>query len=62
MGKVTIPPNHEIPSEGELVEVLYLYAYKGGAVFQPVYKGKRPDSDLSDATIKQIVYKAEVEA
>lgn len=61
MGKVTIPPNHEVPSEGELVEVRYLYAYKGGAVFQPVYLGKRPDSDLTDATIKQIVYKAEVE-
>ena len=61
MGKVTIPPNHDIPSEGELVEVRYLYAYKGGAVFQPVYLGKRPDSDLTDATIKQIVYKAEVE-
>lgn len=61
MGKVTIPPNHEIPNEGELVEVRYLYAYKGGAIFQPVYLGKRPDSDLTDATIAQIVYKAENE-
>lgn len=57
MGKVTIPPNHEIPNEGELVEVRYLYAYKGGAVFQPTYLGVRNDSDLTDATMKQIVYK-----
>lgn len=57
MGKVTIPPNHEIPNEGELVEVRYLYAYKGGCVFQPTYLGKRNDSDLTDATMKQIVYK-----
>lgn len=57
MGKVTIPPNHEVPKEGELVEVRYLYAYKGGAIFQPMYKGKRNDSDLTDATVAQIIYK-----
>jgi bifunctional non-homologous end joining protein LigD len=57
MGKVTIPPNHDVPNKGELVEVRYLYAYKGGAVFQPTYLGKRNDSDLTDATMKQIVYK-----
>jgi bifunctional non-homologous end joining protein LigD len=59
MGKCTIPPNKEIPKEGQLVEVQYLYAYKGGAIFQPVYIGERTDSDLTDATIKQLVYKAE---
>lgn len=57
MGKVTIPPNHDVPAIGELIEVRYLYAYRGGAVFQPTYLGKRPDSDLTDATIKQIIYK-----
>lgn len=61
MGKVTIPPNHDIPNVGELVEVQYLYCYKNGCVFQPVYKGKRTDSDLTDATISQIVYKNEIE-
>jgi bifunctional non-homologous end joining protein LigD len=59
MGKVTIPPNYEIPNVGDLVEVRYLYAYKRGAVFQPVYLGKRPDSDLTDATMTQIIYKAD---
>ena len=59
MGKVTIPPNKEIPNIGEFVEVRYLYAYKGGAVYQPVYLGTRPDSDMSDINIKQIVHKAE---
>lgn len=61
MGKCTIPPNFDIPNEGDLVEVRYLYAYKGGAVFQPVYLGKRNDSDLTDATMKQIVFKQEGE-
>ena len=59
IGKVTIPPNHKIPNIGDLVEVQYLYAYRGGAIFQPVYKGRRVDSDLTDATIKQIIFKAE---
>ena len=59
MGKVSVPVNHELPNIGELVEVQYLYAYKGGAIFQPVYKGKREDSDLTDATMTQIVYKAD---
>jgi bifunctional non-homologous end joining protein LigD len=59
MGKVTIPPNKEIPNVGDLVEVRYLYAYKGGAVYQPTYIWKREDSDLTDATIDQIIYKAE---
>lgn len=59
MGKVTISPNFDIPHIGELIEVRYLYAYRGGAVFQPTYLGKRPDSDLTDATMKQIIYKAD---
>ena len=59
MGKVTIPPNKEIPNVGDLVEVRYLYAYKDGAVYQPTYIWKREDSDLTDANIDQIIYKAE---
>ena len=42
-GNVTIPPNHDIPQSGDVVEVRYLYAYKGGSLFQPVYLGKRTD-------------------
>ncbi|MDP2692742.1 MAG: hypothetical protein Q8O88_03840 [bacterium] len=61
VGKVTIPPNKEIPQQGDLVEVRYLYAYKGGAIFQSVYKDKRTDCDLTDATTKQLKYKKEVE-
>ena len=59
MGKVTIPPNKDIPNVGDLVEVRYLYAYRGGAVYQPTYIWKREDSDLTDATTSQIIYKAE---
>lgn len=57
MGKVTIPANHNIPNVGDFVEVRYLYAFRGGAIFQPVYLGLRNDADFSDATTKQIIYK-----
>lgn len=57
VGKVTIPPNHEVPKEGSLVEVEYLYAHRGGAIFQPVYLGVRSDLDESDAVMAQLVYK-----
>ena len=59
MGKATIPPNYDVPAIGDLVEVRYLYAYRGGAIYQPVYLGKRNDSDLTDATMNQIVFKAD---
>lgn len=59
MGKVTVPTNYDMPKVGDFVEVRYLYAYKGGAIFQSVYLGKREDCDLSDATMKQIIYKSE---
>ena len=58
MGKVTIPPNKNIPNIGDLVEVRYLYAYKGGAIFQPTYIGVRTDLDLDAANMSQIIYKA----
>jgi bifunctional non-homologous end joining protein LigD len=58
MGKVTIPPNHAVPNIGDLVEVRYLYAYKGGAIFQPTYIGVRTDLDIDAANMKQIIYKA----
>jgi bifunctional non-homologous end joining protein LigD len=62
VGNVTIPTNHEIPEVGTLVDVNYLYAYDGGALFQPVYRGPRDDLDESAATVDQLVFKAEAAA
>lgn len=59
MGKVTIPPNHNVPDIGDIIECRYLYAYKGGAIYQPTYLGVRKDMDSEDATLDQIVYKEE---
>ena len=50
IGNVTIPANFSIPKTGELVEIRYLYAYKGGSLYQPVYLGVRDDLDNADTT------------
>jgi len=57
VGKCTIPANQDMPNQGELIEVDYLYAIKDGALFQPIYKGKRSDLDESAAIISQLKYK-----
>lgn len=57
VGNCSIPANHDLPEIGSLIEVQYLYAYEGGSIYQPVYKGQRNDLDLSDASISQLKYK-----
>jgi bifunctional non-homologous end joining protein LigD len=57
VGNCTIPPNYAIPSSGDLVEIKYLYAYRGGSLYQPQYKGLRTDIELADAVLSQLKYK-----
>ena len=59
VGNVTIPPNHDIPVAGDIIEVEYLYAYKGGSIFQPVYRGKRMDLELRACFTGQLKYMPE---
>jgi len=49
VGNVTIPPNKNIPTVGQFVEVRYLYAYpNGGSLYQPTYKDVRTDKQNAD--------------
>lgn len=59
LGKVTIPPNYEIPEVGAVVEVIYMHCFTGGALYQSKYKGVRTDQDLSDCVLSQIKFKPE---
>lgn len=59
VGNVTIPPNYPIPAPGNIVEVEYLYAYRGGSLYQPVYRGIRADLDINACTFSQLKYKPE---
>ena len=62
-GNVTIPPNQPVPTPGDIVEVRYLYAFpESGAVYQPVYRGRRTDLSRSDCTRDQLKFKPELAA
>jgi len=58
LGSVKIPTNHEIPEKGALVEVEYLYAFRGGSLFQAQYRGARKDLERSAASVQQLHYKS----
>jgi bifunctional non-homologous end joining protein LigD len=61
-GNVTIPINFEIPKEGSVVEVRYLYARKqSGSLYQPTYLGERSDISSEDCQQSQLKYKADDE-
>lgn len=54
VGNVTVPPNLDVPSLNDLVEVEYLYKYEGGSLFQPVLKGVRDDVLREECTLAQV--------
>ena len=59
-GNVTIPPNHIVPTTGQVVECRYLYAFQSsGSIYQPVYLGSRDDIRADECTTAQLKYKAE---
>ena len=58
VGNCTIPPNKDIPEADSVVEIKYLYAYKGGSLYQPSYLGVRDDVDADECTEDQLKYKA----
>ena len=59
VGNVTVPANQPIPKVGDFVEVRYLYAYRGGSLFQPTLLGIRTDATKDDCALEQLKYKAE---
>lgn len=54
LGNVTIPANQPSPTEGDLLEVQYLYYNPGGAFEQPVSLGIRQDILRSECTFAQV--------
>jgi bifunctional non-homologous end joining protein LigD len=58
-GNVTIPPNHDVPPIGAVVECRYLYAFpESGVIYQPVYLGQREDIRAEECVVSQLKYKA----
>jgi len=61
MGNVTIPPNHDVPAAGAVIEVKYLYINGAeGSLYQPVYLGVRKDIVPEECTpsSQNLKYKA----
>jgi bifunctional non-homologous end joining protein LigD len=59
-GNVAIPPNHEVPNVGSVVEVKYLYAIPAsGCLYQPVYLGTRTDVANHECVVSQLKFKGE---
>jgi bifunctional non-homologous end joining protein LigD len=62
IGNVTIPANHEVPKVGAVVEVRYLYFFRGGSLYQPTYLGERDDVAASECTVEKQNLKVKAEA
>ena len=58
IGNVTISPNHQVPNVGEFVEIRYLYAHKGGSLYQPQFIRIRDDIDCADS-LADLKFKSE---
>lgn len=50
-----------VPNPGDIVEIKYLYCYRGGKVIQPVFLSIRDDVNKEDCNMKQLKYKVEKE-
>lgn len=59
VGNVTISVNKNVPKEGEIIEVRYLYAYQNGSLYQPTFLMVRDDIDRSECVLGQLKYKNE---
>lgn len=59
VGNCTVPANKSTPAIGSLVEIRYLYAHKGGSLFQPVFQGQRDDVSRDECTLASLHYKPE---
>jgi bifunctional non-homologous end joining protein LigD len=47
------------PPIGSVADIKYLYAYPGGCLYQPSFKGIRDDVDPEECTTSKLKYKSE---
>ncbi|MFG6080460.1 hypothetical protein ACEUZ9_001064 [Paracoccus litorisediminis] len=58
VGNVTIPANATVPARDTVIDVRYLYAHKGGSLFQPTFQRHRPDVSITECVTSKVKYKA----
>lgn len=59
IGNVTITPNKAVPAVGDVVEIRYLYCFKGGSLYQPTFLAVRDDVDADECVHTQLKYKSD---
>lgn len=57
IGNVSVPEKYELPVAGDIIDVRYLYANRGGCLYQPQYRGKRDDVSRAECLESRIKYK-----
>lgn len=62
VGNVTIPANAAVPEPGQMIDVKYLYAHRGGSLFQPAFRGLREDVDPGECRMDRLKYAREAQA
>ena len=59
IGNVTIPANADVPAEGSVGKVKYLYAFPNGGLFEPTFVGMSPDATPERCQTSDLTYKAD---
>ena len=57
VGNCTIPAGWDLPDIGTVVEIRYLYAYKGGSLYQPTFLMER--DDVGPDSLENLKFKSE---
>ena len=57
VGNCTINKRVCLPKAGDLLEIRYLYAYRGGSLYQPTMIALRDDIDKEECLMSQLSYK-----
>lgn len=57
-----VADKYDVPEQGSVIEARYLYAFRNGGVYQPVFFGVvRTDVNPADCTVQQLRVKADAE-
>jgi bifunctional non-homologous end joining protein LigD len=59
VGNCTVGQKTPLPPKHSVIDVHYLYAYRGGCLYQPSYLGPRDDVYEVDCLLTQLKYKPE---
>ncbi|MBK6616365.1 hypothetical protein [Ottowia sp.] len=57
VGSVTVPQSKNVPPDGSIIRVKYLYAYEGGSLFEPTLAAVASAEQRCDARLEKLSFK-----